>query len=115
VDTDHNQIIVANVGTSSILFFERDADGDVSPIRVIEGPQTGIMYPSGTTLDKEKDEIWVSNWGNHTATVYPRTAKGNVAPLHTIAASSKGKVAVGLVNPGSVSYDPVRKEILVNQ
>lgn len=113
VDTTHNEIIVANLGANSILFFQRTAKGDVKPVRVIEGPATGLKYPSGISIDNKNDELWVSNWGNHTATVFPRTAKGNVTPLRTIAAAPTR--FAGLVNPGSIAYDPIRKEILVNQ
>src|SRR4029077_1115198 len=37
VDTAHDELFVANGGTSAILVFSRAANGDVAPIRKIQG------------------------------------------------------------------------------
>jgi DNA-binding beta-propeller fold protein YncE len=102
-----------NSGKDAVLFFDRDAAGDVAPVRAIEGLRTGLSGPSGVFIDTKHDELWVTNWNNHTATVYPRMANGDVAPLRVIRSAPRGAPAVGLGNPGAVVYDPKRKEILV--
>jgi len=113
VDSESDQILVANDGGNSILFFPRTAQGDMAPVRTIEGPATGVKNPNGVAVDAAHNEVWVTNWGDHSATVYPRTAQGNVAPLRTIRTAPPHTPQSGLGNPGAVAYDPVRQEIAV--
>ena len=112
-DAASNQLAVANAGGDSILFFDVNGNGDVAPARVLKGAKTGLAGPSSLTIDKKRNELWVANWNNHTATVYARTASGDVAPLRTLRAAPKGTPAAGLGRPGTVAFDPKRKEILV--
>jgi len=113
VDSEHDEIAVANDGGNSLLIFSRTAQGNAAPSRVIKGPATGLKNPSGVFIDTRHNEIWASNWGNHTATVYARTAQGNTAPLRTIRSAPPNAPLPGIGNPGAVAYDPVREQILV--
>lgn len=113
VDTERDEILVANDGENAILVFDRKAEGDVAPIRTIEGPDTRLKNPTAVVVDIENDEIWVSNWGDHAATVYPRSASGNVEPLRTIRTAPNGAPVPGMGNPSAVAYDPKRDQILV--
>ena len=112
-DEARNELFVANDVGDSVLVFRGDANGNAAPIRVLKGPKSGIKNPTGVFLDVKHDEIVVANMGNHSATVYPRTATGDVAPLRTIRAAPAGKVALDIGNPGAVSYDTKRDQILV--
>ena len=114
LDPASRQLVVANAGDNSVLFFDKNASGDAAPARILKGPATGIDRPSGILVDSKRNELWVSNWNNHTATVYARTAEGNAAPLRTLRGAPKGTQATGFGNPGGgVTFDPKRKEILV--
>jgi DNA-binding beta-propeller fold protein YncE len=113
VDTEHNEIAVANSGDSSVRIFPRTADGDAAPVRVLKGARTGIRGPMGVTIDPKNDELWVANYGDHTALVFARTAAGNVAPKRTVRNAPEGSPTVGFGNPGAVAYDSKRDEILV--
>ena len=113
VDTIHNEIFVANSGSSSILVFSRTASGNAAPIRKIEGPATGLKKPVGLFVDLKNDEVWATSPGEHTATVYRRTADGNAAPLRTLRGAPRGTPAPGIGNPGGIAYDPIRQQILV--
>lgn len=113
VDSIHNEIFVANSGSSSILVFSRTASGDVAPIRKIEGPATGLKKPVGLFLDLKNDELWATSPGEHTATVYRRTAQGNARPLRTLRGAPEGTPAPGIGNPGGIAYDPIREQLLV--
>ena len=113
LDPERDEIAVANDGGDSLLIFSRLAEGNAEPLRVIKGPATGLKNPTGVYVDIKHDEIWASNWGNHTATVYSRTAQGNTAPLRTIRSAPANAPLPGIGNPGSVTYDPVREQILV--
>lgn len=113
VDTVHDELFVANSGTSSILVFSRTASGDVAPIRKIQGPTTRLKKPVGLFVDTKNDEVWATNPEEHTATVYKRDAEGDAAPLRIIRAAPDGAPAPGIGNPGGIAYDPIRQQILV--
>ena len=113
VDTVHNEIFVANSGSSAILVFSRTASGDVAPIRRIQGPDTRLKKPVGLFVDIKNDEVWATNPELHTATVYKRTAEGNTPPLRILNAAPEGAPAPGIGNPGGIAYDPMRQQILM--
>jgi len=113
LDPLHDEIAVASYGNDSILVFHRDAQGDVTPIRTIGGSSTGIAGPMGVSIDTKNDEIWVTNYRDHSAAVFARTAKGNVAPKRLLRNAPANTPAVGFGNPGAVTYDSKRDQILV--
>jgi DNA-binding beta-propeller fold protein YncE len=113
VDTIHNEIFVANSGSSAILVFSRTAGGDVAPIRKIQGPATRLKRPVGLFVDLKNDEVWATNPEEHSATVYSRTAEGNTPPLRILHSAPEGTPAPGIGNPGGIAYDPTRQQILV--
>jgi DNA-binding beta-propeller fold protein YncE len=113
VDPVHNELFVANSGTSSILVFSRTANGDVAPIRRIEGPATKLRKPVGLFVDNKNDEVWAASPEEHAVTVYRRTAQGNAAPLRILRGAPEGTPAPGIGNPGGIAYDPMREQILV--
>ena len=113
VDTAHNEIFVANSGSNSILVFDRTANGDVAPIRKIEGPATKLRKPVGLFVDVKNDEVWATSPELHTATVYRRTAQGNVAPVRILRGAPDETPAPGIGNPGGIAYDPTREQLLV--
>jgi 6-phosphogluconolactonase (cycloisomerase 2 family) len=111
-DEERGELYVANDGDHSVLVFSSDANGDVAPLRVIQGPRTGMRHPHSVYVDSKNDELVVANLGNHAVVVFPRTASGNVAPIRTIRAAPVGTQALMLVNPGAVAYDSRRDQIL---
>ncbi len=113
VDQQHGELYVANDVRDSILVFRATDFGNVAPVRTIEGSKTNLKNPTGIFVDLKNDEVWVANMGNHSATVYPRVANGNIPPLRTIRSAPPGRQALMIGNPGAVSYDSKRKEILV--
>lgn len=113
LDPMHDEVAVANYGTSSILVFRRDAAGNVAPARVIKGDRTGVLGPMGVAIDIKNDELWVTNYRDHTAVVFSRTANGNVAPKRVLRNAPAGTPAVGFGNPGAIAYDSKRGQILV--
>jgi len=113
LDTVHDELFVANSGTSAILVFSRTASGDAAPIRKIQGPGTGLKKPVGLFVDVKNDEVWATNPEHHTATVYRRTAEGDARPLRILHAAPDGAPAPGIGNPGGIAYDPIRQQILV--
>lgn len=113
VDTEHNEIAVANDGNNSILIFRRSDSGNVAPVRVIQGQKTGINRPMGVAIDNKHEEIWVANFGEHTAAVFARTATGDVAPKRIVRNAPAGSSVCGFGHPQSIAYDSKRDQILV--
>ena len=104
---------VANDADDSILVFSGRAAGDVAPIRVLKGPQTGLKNPTGIFIDSKNQELVISNMGNHSATTYRRDASGDEAPLRTLRSGPVGMPALAIGNPGAIAYDFAREEFLV--
>lgn len=83
VDALHGEIFVS-VANAKILVFDIDADGNVPPLRTIQGAATGLGFTAGLAVDPYNDEIWAANPSADALHVFARTANGNVAPLRTI-------------------------------
>jgi DNA-binding beta-propeller fold protein YncE len=90
----------------SIRVYSRTANGDVAPLRTIQGSKTGLNLPAGVAVDAVNNEIVVANDGGNSVLFFSRTANGNVAPLRSI-----GGPATGLKNPVGVSIDAKNDEI----
>ncbi len=112
-DPQHDTILVANNGDSSVLIFGRNSDGDVAPLRVIRGDRTGISHPMGIAVDPQQGEIWVSNWGDHSALAFDSGARGDVAPKRIIRSAPAGTPTPGFGNPMALAYDSKRDALLV--
>ena len=95
--------------------YDINANGDVAPKRVIQGPKSMVKFPTGVTYDPKNKELWVANYGNHSATVYPRTANGDVAPLRVIRSAPLDQSAPMMGNPHVLIYVDKREELLVSQ
>jgi DNA-binding beta-propeller fold protein YncE len=92
-------------GKGVILVFDRLANGDVPPKRVLGGPDTGLNFPTAKgqgfphmVVDPVRNLLIVSTGGS--MLVYDRTASGNAKPLFEI----KGPETLlgGGANGGSV-------------
>ena len=112
-DAVHDEIVVPVPYAQAILTFRGGADGQESPIRIIQGPKTGIKNPPGIALDAKLGELYVANMGTPSITVFPVTANGDVAPARTIRGGPAGAVGLMIGNPGAVGYDSKREQILV--
>lgn len=88
LDTVNNEIFVANGDDinipGEITVYERTDSGDVPPLRIISGENTGLFRPLGIFTDAQHDEIFVTNPFDDTVTIYGRTDNGNITPKRTI-------------------------------
>jgi len=108
-DPLHDEMIVPVHLAGALLVFRGDAKGEEAPIRVIQGPHTGILRPETTALDLVHDEIYVGEDGGKDILVFPRNANGDVAPLRTIRGPK-----TGLDEVRGVAVDPVRNLLVVS-
>jgi hypothetical protein len=103
-DEIHDEIVVGNPFGQAILTFRGDANGNVGPIRTIQGPATQLGTPDNLTIDPVNNEIYVPD-GNKIL-VFPRDGKGNVAPL---------RILIGETwEPSSVDVDWVHNVLVVS-
>jgi hypothetical protein len=80
-----DEIVVPQFFAFAILTFDGDADGNVSPKRVLMGPNTQIKNPHAVTVDPVHGELFVpGRAGDHRIRVYPREAEGDVAPIRVL-------------------------------
>jgi hypothetical protein len=110
VDTINQEIGVANDGNNSITIYDltTSLDGNISPVRTIQGHDTGLSVPCGLYVDTSHEEIGVVNNGNSTVTFYPLTAQGDVASTRTL----RG-LATGLNGPSGIYLDTDTDQIVV--
>jgi DNA-binding beta-propeller fold protein YncE len=84
VDSKNNEIFVVNL--DSIRVYDRTAETDSEPKRIIEGANTELFFASSIFVDTKNDEIFVVNFDS--ITVYERTATGNATPIRIIKGDS---------------------------
>jgi hypothetical protein len=88
VDPVNNEILTADPSMRAIVVFERTANGNVSPKRVISGPNTGLLDIVGLDVDPIRNVIVASSRkGNGDKVglfVFDRLANGDVAPKQFI-------------------------------
>ena len=73
-----NNEIYATTGGANILVFDRMATGDVAPIRVLGGPDTGLGTRPTMRIDPVRNLIFASGGGG--LLVFDRLASGNARP-----------------------------------
>src|SRR5579863_10632683 len=83
-DPERDEIYVPNALADAVLVFRGSANGDEPPIRVIQGPCTGLVNPHAVSLDLEHREILVSSLSARAIAIFPMEASGNVAPARYI-------------------------------
>ena len=92
----------------SITVYAKDASGDAAPIRVIQGPKTGLDWPTAIAVHPDRGELFVANDTADTVTVYRTTDNGDVAPIRVL----KGPKSM-IKNPTGVALDLANNELWV--
>ena len=82
--------------------------GNVPPLRVIQGPKTQLDWPTGLAVDEQKGELYVANDMGDSILVFNVTDSGDVAPKRMI----KGPKTT-LKNPTGVWVDQKNNELWV--
>jgi 6-phosphogluconolactonase (cycloisomerase 2 family) len=92
-----------------VLFFARDAKGNVSPAGEISGSKTMLSFPTGLTMDS-RGNIYVANLYADAITVYAAGTQGNVAPIRTIIGPQ-----TRLKTPAGIAVDSQGELYVANQ
>jgi hypothetical protein len=86
IDPVNNEIYIVEQGY--ILVFPREADGNVAPIRRLEGPDTGIRGFSFVAVDPVHNVL--IHGGGGRIRIFDRTANGNAKPKAIIGGPKSG-------------------------
>jgi DNA-binding beta-propeller fold protein YncE len=92
----------------SITVYRKDAQGDVAPLRVIQGPKTLMNWPTSIAVHPDRGEIFVANDTADSITVYRADASGDAAPIRVL----KGPRSM-IKNPTGVTIDLHNNELWV--
>jgi len=99
IDPVNNEIYIAT-SENKILVFPREGTGDIAPIRVLGGPNTGFSGRPTIRVEPDRNLLLVTGeGGNGTMLIFDRTASGNVKPRATLRgpAGNQFEVYKGLV------------------
>lgn len=96
------------INPPSITVYARTARGDAAPVRKIQGPNTGLNWPTGLAFDPQQRELFVANDAAHEILVFDAAARGDARPKRVLK-GSKTKLA----NPTSVFADTKNRELWV--
>ena len=101
-----DEIVVPQFFAFAILTFAGDADGNVTPKRIIMGPKTQINNPHAVTVDPVNGEYYVPGRANdHRVLVFKRERAGDVEPIRIL--NTPGE-------PARVGVDPVHNVTIVS-
>lgn len=64
VDKENGEVAVTTQHIAKISIYRRGASGKERPLRIIQGPNTGLADPHGIVIDTKNNEIVVSNHGS---------------------------------------------------
>ena len=92
----------------TITVYAKNASGDAAPLRVIQGPRTGLNWPTGIAVDPERGDVYVTNDTTDAILVFDADASGDVAPKRIL----KGP-KTGLKNPTGLALDFQHNELWV--
>ncbi len=93
------------------MFFPREANGDVAPLRTIRIPTTGLDEVRGVAVDPVRNLLVVSSRSGKGTTgifIFNRTDDGDVAPRAII-----GGPKSGILRIRQVAVDPEQGKIFV--
>ena len=92
----------------TITVYSRNAHGDVTPLRVIQGPKTQLNWPTALTVNPATGELFVANDPADSVLVFAAEANGDVEPVRVL----KGPKTL-IKNPTGVFFDAKNQELWV--
>ena len=109
-DAVHDEIILPNAFSAAVLTFRGDADGEEAPIRVIQGPKTGLLFTDQLDVDPIHNEVFVPmrNDEGGVIHVFDRGANGDVAPIRKLGGPDSG------ISGNRVTVDPEHDLLLID-
>lgn len=110
IDVHSGYIYVAQYNSGAVTVYNRNADGNVTPVRTISGASTLLSHPHDLAIDSRF--IYVVNMEGYappdyyySITVYNLTDDGNITPVRAILGDQTSLGKVGQGGPGGVAVD----------
>src|SRR5438128_4334284 len=88
LDLKNDEVAVTVEHINQVEIYRREAKDKEKPLRIIQGPNTGMSDPHGIAIDAEHDELFVAN---HTS--YHEVGTGEADPNAVSAAFARGEEA----------------------
>jgi hypothetical protein len=86
-----DEIVIPQPWAGAVLTFPGDANGELSPIRIIRGSNTGLALSDTMSIDPLKNEYWVpAGQGRDAMHIFDGMAEGNAAPIRIMSGSGVG-------------------------
>jgi len=106
-DPIHDEFTVPQQFGQAILTYRGDANGEVHPVRIIQGPHSMLDAPEHLDVDPVHNEIFVPT-RDGAVLVFPRGGQGDVAPIRVL----KGPNTM-LDGDAPLVVDPVNNLLIV--
>lgn len=110
IDPIHNEVFVVQRSADAILVFPREANGDVAPIRIIQGPKTGLRYPRRLTVDPANNLLAVIS--EQGIVLFNRNDNGDVAPRCVISGPKTGLPNLAKASNSKAMLNPDAQKII---
>src|SRR5712692_2192064 len=85
LDLKNDEVAVTVEHINQVEVYRREGIGDEKPLRIIQGPNTGISDPHGIAIDAEHNELFVANHSS-----YHEVKTGEADPNAAVAAFARG-------------------------
>jgi hypothetical protein len=103
----HDEIVVPVALGGAVLTLPGGANGGEPPLRVLQGPKTGLVQPDTLYVDVAHDEMMVDS-GDDSVLVFSRTANGDVEPIRKL-----GGPKTKIRNIYGITVDSVHNLIII--
>jgi DNA-binding beta-propeller fold protein YncE len=92
VDPVHDEIVVGDTTARAVFVFDRKANGNVAPKRVLYGDRTKLLDVVGVAVDPVRNVIVAASRSSSTVGIitFNRTDNGNITPRTIIAGRNTG-------------------------
>jgi DNA-binding beta-propeller fold protein YncE len=110
LDAPHGEVFVVQSYSNAVLVFDRKGQGDVAPIRVLQGPDTTLDSPIRVAVDPVHNLMAVTIGSG--VLVFDRTAEGNTPPKAVITGPKTG-IAAGF-RASRVTMYPEKQKMFVS-
>ncbi|MBI2818734.1 MAG: hypothetical protein HYX73_02035 [Acidobacteria bacterium] len=102
-------IVYGKFEPPSITVYPLTAEGDVAPLRILQGPKTELDWPAHIWIDAERSEFFVANDGGDSILVFDLDDRGDTAPKRKIQGPK-----TQIRNPMGVFLDAKNDELWVS-
>jgi len=103
----HDEIVVPVALGGAVLTLPGGANGGEPPLRILQGPKTGLVQPDTLYVDVAHDEMMVDS-GDDSVLVFSRTANGDVEPIRKL-----GGPKTKIRNIYGITVDSVHNLIII--